>query len=69
LDETKRADYWRKRAVEARLTAERSTDAGVRRNLQRMALTYDRLAQAREEAAGRRPALRLVHSVHAGRRS
>jgi hypothetical protein len=68
MDDPKRADYWRKRATEARHVAERSDDAVVKRRLQRMAMTYDRLADALAGAETPRPILRLVHSTSAGRR-
>jgi hypothetical protein len=68
LDETKRAGYWRKRAAEARQTASNTYDRGVQLTMLRMASTYERLASALTERDTRRPILRLVHSVNAGRR-
>jgi hypothetical protein len=62
MDDPMLADYWRKRAADARQTAERAQDRGIWETMLRMAMTYDRLAGALIERDRRRPALRLVYA-------
>ena len=50
------ADHWRRRAQDARATAEKMTDAGARREMQTIASAYERLADHAERTAGRRAA-------------
>jgi hypothetical protein len=48
------ADFWRKRADEARATAEVMTAPAAKREMELIAAAYDRIADHAERTAGRR---------------
>jgi hypothetical protein len=50
------ADFWRKRAEEARTTAETMTVPAAKREMQLITAAYDRIADRAERTAGRRAA-------------